>query len=252
MCLRSFEITLNFFLQQITAVRLSQNKLDIYISKRDAKKDTKRRFLVYFVAQIFIVACYYLLCRMRSIFRMVFHACCNARAASPLWHWFSPSTITTEADSENGGNGPSSKTQSRPSRKRRERSWWCQNWDKLISKQESSKFVVTIFSRFRFTWWGCANQFWIIFEAVVYRQVQVVVAAGGGFDERIQKSDPKPKSRLIRLERDPRPDFGSTIFRRLRRLKMWSSRNQMLNDNDGDDVAFLSGSGDDILWRNVE
>ena len=79
------------------------------------------------------------------------------------------------------------------------------------------------------------------------RNRRVVVAAGGGFDERIQKSDPKPKSRLIRFERDPRPNFGSAIFRRLRRLKMWSSRNQMLNDNDGDDVAFLSGSGDDIL-----
>lgn len=25
--------------------------------------------------------------------------------------------------------------------------------------------------------------------------------------------------------------------------RMWSSRNQMLTDNDGDDVAFLSGSG---------
>jgi hypothetical protein len=30
---------------------------------------------------------------------------------------------------------------------------------------------------------------------------------------------------------------------------MWSSRNQMLTDNDGDDVAFLSGSGKEGLAK---
>jgi hypothetical protein len=32
---------------------------------------------------------------------------------------------------------------------------------------------------------------------------------------------------------------------------MWSSRNAMLTDNDGDDVAFLSGSGDVAFFNDV-
>ena len=32
--------------------------------------------------------------------------------------------------------------------------------------------------------------------------------------------------------------------------KMWSSRNRMITDNDGDDVAFLSGLGNGRLQEN--
>jgi hypothetical protein len=41
---------------------------------------------------------------------------------------------------------------------------------------------------------------------------------------------------------NPIPVLARSL-RRIGRIKMWSSRNQMLTDNDGDDVAFLSGSG---------
>ena len=82
----------------------------------------------------------------------------------------------------------------------------------------------------------------IIFEGVVVRQVEIVVAAG--LDQPIRRSDPKPETRLIRFNLNPIPAVSRFFRASVCPRKMWSSRNQMLNDNDGDDVAFLSGSGD--------
>jgi hypothetical protein len=70
------------------------------------------------------------------------------------------------------------------------------------------------------------------------RQVQIVVVAG--IDEPIRRTDRNPGT--VRFSLNPIPVLARSL-RRIGRIKMWSSRNQMLTDNDGDDVAFLSGSG---------
>ncbi len=81
---------------------------------------------------------------------------------------------------------------------------------------------------------------------VICRQVQVVVSAGSEPQPEPELKTPKqPKKPDIRIV--SRPDFFSVRFFNNRRIignTMWSSRNAMLTDNDGDDVAFLSGSGD--------
>ena len=71
-------------------------------------------------------------------------------------------------------------------------------------------------------------------EVVIVRQVQVVVSAGS--EEEIGRATSGPGNKT---------GFLARFFnRKVLPGKMWSSRNQMLTDNDGDDVAFLSGSGD--------
>ena len=71
-------------------------------------------------------------------------------------------------------------------------------------------------------------------EVVIVRQVQVVVSAGSEEEIGRERSGPGNKT-----------GFLARFFnRKVLPAKMWSSRNQMLTDNDGDDVAFLSGSGD--------